>query len=197
MAIWFMVASLVGHWVEICASGMSWLLIGEAYDASITNNLAEPYLVYGGGALICAYGLRPLYRRHQLHPLALFSICVVVCATVEFVAARILVARYGFNPFWDYSNDPLTFGSDVCLINTLLFAAGASLVVAVICPTAERHLSRLGTQQLLVLTGHTLLIFILAMQPQWQLTYVYLLSVAVWHLAMRARRSLLARQLLR
>lgn len=150
MALYFVAFSFAGHWMEIIASGVSWVATGQAYDDSITANITDPYLVYGAGAVMCAFGIRPFALRFRLHPVAVWLLAGVCCAIVEYVSAQILVWRFGFNPFWDYSDAVLNFRGYVCLSNTLLFAAAATGFIHLICPRVESWITRQAPQQIAV-----------------------------------------------
>ncbi|MCL2095193.1 putative ABC transporter permease [Candidatus Saccharibacteria bacterium] len=126
--IWFFVASWVGHWLEITLFHVTRLFDPEHYtNFGILDNWLEPYPIYGWGvvAIIVIYRLLPerLTSRLPLH----FLINLVLMAVVEYVGALLVIRMHGENTLWDYTNKPFNIHGYICLQNTLLFAAAATV----------------------------------------------------------------------
>jgi hypothetical protein len=138
----FAACSFVGHWLEISVSTVLWAITGTGFDAKVTDNVTQPYMIYGAAALVCLFALRPLYLRHRLHPVGLYFLCVSAAAALELVGHQILVMRFGHNPYWDYSDSPLNFAGAICLGNTVGFGIIATGFIMIVCPAIERWSDR-------------------------------------------------------
>lgn len=109
--------------------------------------LSGPFCpVYGFGALLVVYLLRPFARL----PVLLFLAAVVLTSALEY-ATGYLLERLFHTKWWDYSKRVLNLHGRVCLRNSLLFGLMASFVVLLLDPAVQRLLLRLpGTLSLLL-----------------------------------------------
>jgi uncharacterized membrane protein len=147
LALFFMVCSVVGHWMEL---GYSTLMrvIGGPYDpsAQVWQSYLMPFSTYGVGAVVCILLLFPLKQvlmRRLKHVflvlLLVYIVNTLVCTIIE-LAVGLAFNHPGADGklmIWDYSNLPFNFMGQICLQNALLFGAVATLMVWVIFPAVE------------------------------------------------------------
>lgn len=121
----FLSASLVGHWIEIIWINLGIGLFGSPDQFSVLGrgwfHLAP---VYGVGAICCGivgYIVSKKLSNPVIKILTCFILCTILCSIVEYATAAIIVAGYGYNPYWDYSNMNFNIDGYICLRNSLLF----------------------------------------------------------------------------
>ncbi|MDR0591494.1 MAG: putative ABC transporter permease [Candidatus Nomurabacteria bacterium] len=163
LALYFMVFSFVGHWVEMLVAVAARVFLGEELGYGIMSNVAQPYTIYGLGVAACILVTRFLAVKPHRNLLLLYLACATVCAVVEYVSALIIVFRYGHNPFWDYSDMPLNLNGYICLRNTLVFGAIATLFMWFIYPQLNRLVRGLGEWRINYIFVLVLMVFVIGL----------------------------------
>jgi uncharacterized membrane protein len=148
IALFFMVFSVAGHWLERLYGIVVRYTTGF-YDpaAPFWGSYFEPFSIYGIGAVLCILLLFPLkqllaqrLRNIWLVLLVVYAANTVVCAGVELVIG--LLSNHpgptGALIYWDYSTMPFNFMGQICLQNSLGFGLAATVLVWALFPTIER-----------------------------------------------------------
>lgn len=121
----FLSASLLGHWMEMIWINLGITLFGAPDQFGVLGNgLFHLAPVYGVGALGCVaigYFVNKQFKNTAVKILICFVTCTIICSVAEYATAAIIVASYGHNPYWDYSNMFLNLHGYICLQNSLLF----------------------------------------------------------------------------
>lgn len=93
-----------------------------------------PYLpIYGvGGLLLCL-----LFRSLQKKPVKVFFCSALVCGVLEYVSGMFLEYKWGLR-WWDYSGHFLNIHGRVCLLGTVAFGMGGTLLVCLVLPWYEK-----------------------------------------------------------
>jgi uncharacterized membrane protein len=147
VVMYFIVFSVVGHWMEIAYSTFARYVLG-IYDstAPMWQSLFAPFTIYGVGMVICVLLLYPLKMvldeklKHTSLVLPLsFVANTVACTALELGVGLALNVpdASGHLIYWDYSNIPLNFMGQICLQNSLAFGMVATLMVWVLYPALE------------------------------------------------------------
>ena len=135
LTIYFFALSWIGHWIEIALAWILKVTIGRLPTHGIFDNWLEPYWVYGFGVLACITILYPINMRIGRHRILInYCINTVVVAIIEYAAGWFNIWRFGSNPFWNYSHYLFNLHGQVCLQNTLLFGAIATLFTLYVYP---------------------------------------------------------------
>lgn len=155
MIIYFCLFSIVGHWMEagFCLF-IKWGIVPGIYDpnSGIWHDYLNPFPVYGAGMVACAVLLFPIKNLLEeklggiAKPLvASFIVNALVCAVIELVLGLTsnMPDANGVYPLWDYSTMPFNFMGQICLQNTLLFGAVATLMTWVVYPALQREYLKL------------------------------------------------------
>ena len=89
-----------------------------------------PYLsIYGvGGLLLCL-----LFRSLQKKPVKVFFYSALVCGVLEYVSGMFLEYKWGLR-WWDYSGHFLNTHGRVCLLGTVAFGMGGTLLICLVLP---------------------------------------------------------------
>lgn len=121
----FLSASLIGHWLEMVWVNLGIILFGSPDQFGVLDHgLFHMAPVYGIGALGCVtigYFVNKHFKNIAVKIIICFITCTIICSIAEYVTAAIIVASYGYNPYWDYSNMFLNLHGYICLQNSLLF----------------------------------------------------------------------------
>ena len=89
-----------------------------------------PYLpIYGAGGLALCLLLRPLRRK----PVRVFLLSMALCSGLEYFTSWFLERLWGIR-WWDYSGHFLNIHGRVCLLGTVAFGAGGTLLVCLVLP---------------------------------------------------------------
>jgi uncharacterized membrane protein len=136
----FLFFSILGHVLEY----FWWwgLNLGDKWQFP-SALVAEPY---GFGALAILLLVYPLVRRRKFGVVGTFIAGLIVTTAVEFLCALVSVLFYGYNPYWDYSNDFLNLFGFVCLENSLAFGLVALVFVYFIFPWLDNTLLKLNNK---------------------------------------------------
>jgi uncharacterized membrane protein len=154
LAMFFMVFSVVGHWMERIFETIMRYAAG-IYDptAPLWQSYLAPFTIYGFGAVLCILLLFPLkqFLARKLKNIWLVALVVYLANTIVCTAIELAVGLLTNHPdasghliYWDYSNLPFNFMGQICLQNALAFGLVATLMVWVIFPTIEGYLNSLS-----------------------------------------------------
>lgn len=153
LAIYFVVFSIVGHWMEaaVCLL-IKYGIVPGTYDptSQIWSDWLYPFPVYGIGFCACALLLYPLKNylqrkfKRTLPALAIsYVVNSLVCTLIELVLGLTTNADL---QLWDYSNMFCNFMGQVCLQNALFFGFAATLMTWVVYPALERLFRRIPNE---------------------------------------------------
>ena len=151
--IYFVVFSIVGHWMEagVCLL-IKYGIVPGIYDptSQIWSDWLYPFPVYGIGFCACALLFYPLkialQRKFEktLPALAItFVVSAIVCTCIEFALGMMTNQDL---QLWDYSNMFCNFMGQVCLQNSLFFGFVATLMTWVVYPSLERLFRRIPNE---------------------------------------------------
>ena len=155
MIIYFVVFSVVGHWMEaaVCLL-IKYGIVPGTYDptSQIWSDWLYPFPVYGIGFCACALLLYPLKnflvrKIGKFVPALIISYIVnaLVCTGIELAMG---LATNADLQLWDYSNMFCNFMGQVCLQNALFFGFAATLMTWVVYPALEGLFRRLPNEAL-------------------------------------------------
>lgn len=122
-------------WLFFLLSIFGWLWEGFLYlfkDDIYVNRgfLTGPWLpIYGMGGIM----LELLFHRWRDRPLLTFVSSMALCTLLEYMAGWYLELTWGVK-WWDYSDMPWNLHGRICLVSSLLFGVGGTLLVWVISP---------------------------------------------------------------
>ena len=179
LIIYFVVFSIVGHWMEaaVCLL-IKYGIVPGTYDptSQIWSDWLYPFPVYGIGFCACAILLYPLKNALQRKigrtmPALVISFIVnaLVCTGIEPAMGLITNADL---QLWDYSNMFCNFMGQVCLQNALFFGFVATIMSWLVYPALERLFRRIPNE---AATG----IFILAVVGCVLLYALYYINIRV------------------
>lgn len=157
LIIYFIVFSIVGHWVEaaVCLL-IKYGIVPGVYDptSQIWSDWLYPFPVYGIGFCACAILLYPLknflQRKTGMVSVSLvlsFIVNGLVCTLIEFTMGMFVNQDL---QLWDYSDMFGNFMGQVCLQNGLFFAFLATLMTWVVYPALERLFRRVPNEMMTV-----------------------------------------------
>lgn len=152
LIIYFIVFSVLGHWMEaaMCQLIRLGLVQGE-YDPTNTmlwRDWLYPYPMEGAAVVIIALVLFPLWKRllekYERTPLVAYGLSflanALTCTIIEFSMGLVVNADL---QLWDYTENFGNIMGQVCLQNTLAFGVAASLIAWIVYPTMERWIARI------------------------------------------------------
>ncbi|MDR2063994.1 MAG: putative ABC transporter permease [Candidatus Nomurabacteria bacterium] len=168
LALYFMVFSFVGHWLEIGAVYFAKFFLHHETGYGILDNFTEPYNIYGLGAVVCILVAVTLPKRITKNICLEYAVNVVICAVVEYVSALVIVWRFGKNIFWDYSDLPFNLNGHICLTNSLLFGLVATFFMRIVYPFLEKCLAKIHPKLLNLIFVAVAVIFIYFTAVYWQ-----------------------------
>jgi len=153
LIIYFVVFSIVGHWMEagVCLL-IKYGIVPGTYDptSQIWSDWLYPFPVYGIGFCACALLLYPLKNFLQrkigktLPALACsFVANALVCTLIELAMG---LATNADLQLWDYSNMFCNFMGQVCLQNALFFGFVATIMTWIVYPALERLFRRIPNE---------------------------------------------------
>ncbi|MDO4891634.1 MAG: putative ABC transporter permease [Coriobacteriaceae bacterium] len=157
LIIYFIIFSIVGHWVEaaVCLL-IKYGIVPGVYDptSQIWSDWLYPFPVYGIGFCVCAILLYPLKNFLERKTgkvgvsLAIsFVANGLVCTLIEFSMGMVVNQDL---QLWDYSTMFGNFMGQVCLQNGLFFAFLATLMTWVVYPALERLFRRIPNESMTV-----------------------------------------------
>ena len=145
LIIYFIVFSILGHWMELafCELIRMGLVEGD-YDPTNTmlwRDVFFPFSMEGAAVVIIALFLYPLWvwLRKKLPNLIVaavvsFLVNMLLCASIEFFSGLIVNADLSL---WNYSDMPFNIMGQVCLQNALSFGVASSIITWFIYPLLE------------------------------------------------------------
>jgi uncharacterized membrane protein len=182
VAMFFMVFSVVGHWMER-VYGLFLFHFANIYDptAPLWRDFLSPFNIYGIGAVVCILLLFPLkrllerrFKRVWLVLLVSFVANTLACTLIELIGG--LLTNHpdasGRLIYWDYSNMPFNFMGQICLQNALCFGLVATLMVWSVFPAIEGFILRCSQDAVNVVSVIILVVYLL-------LTAFYLVNLTV------------------
>ncbi|MDR2587507.1 MAG: putative ABC transporter permease [Coriobacteriales bacterium] len=148
VASFFMVSSVLGHWMERAYGVFVRYFLGY-YDPTspLWQDFLVPFNIYGMGMTLCILVLFPLkdFLARKLENIWLVLLMSYVANTVVCTALELVMGLLVNHPDatghltkWDYSDMPFNFMGQICLQNALLFGLIATLVVWYVFPVIER-----------------------------------------------------------
>ena len=145
MIIYYCLFSIVGHWMEACyCLTIKFGIMPGTYDptSGIWRDYLNPFPVYGVGMVACALLLYPIKTKLEeklgglVKPLVgSYLVNTLVCAGIE------LALGFACNQdlsLWDYSDMFCNFMGQICLLNSCLFGAVATLMTWIVFPALQR-----------------------------------------------------------
>ena len=171
LLIYFVVFSIVGHWMEagVCLL-IKYGIVPGTYDptSQIWSDWLYPFPVYGIGFCACALLLYPLknFLQRKIQGPMIISLLVsfianaLVCTIIEFTMGMFVNADL---QLWDYSNMFGNFMGQVCLQNALFFGLVATIMTWVVYPALEKLFRRVPVESMtvvfvIVMVGFAILI---------------------------------------
>ena len=152
LGIYFIAFSFLGHWAEMlfCYNIYLGVFMGDVNFAEVMlwHQWLFPYFAEGVAIVLIALVLTPvkqaLLRRFggRVLPALLVSILVTaaVCTSIDFTCGMICNQNY---EVWDYRALPFNFMGQVCLQNSCVYTAAATLILWVFYPLMDRGLRRM------------------------------------------------------
>ncbi len=153
MIIYYCLTSIVGHWMEAgyCTLIRFGIMPGTYDPASgIWSDYLTPFPVYGFGMVACGLLLFPVktwlqekFAGQNMQLLKtylcsfLFNMAIVAALELILGFTSNMPDENGIRPLWDYSDMPFNFMGQICLFNTMMFAACASLMSWIVWPTLQ------------------------------------------------------------
>lgn len=135
LLIYFFAFSWIGYWIEMTIFWFIKLFTGNTPLHGILDNWLEPYWIYGYGVVVCILFLYPINMRiGRRYIFTNYLINTAAIAITEYISGWILIYQFGSNCCWDYSQIPFNLHGQICLQNTLLFGAVATVFTLWIYP---------------------------------------------------------------
>ena len=152
LIIYFIVFSIVGHWMEMgmCQFIIMGVVQGE-YDPTNTmlwRDWLYPFPMEGAAVVIIALVLYPFFlwlkkkfpgKKRILAYVISFLAGALLCSLIEFSMGLIVNADL---QLWDYRENFCNIMGQVCLQNTLAFGVVASIITWWVYPMLERMIAR-------------------------------------------------------
>lgn len=159
----YWIGSAVGHLLELVWVNLP-LLIGNP-----PTNVLPLFVVaapYGLGALGLIWALGPVVRRGRASAGTVFILSYIIGGVVEFACAALIVLFMGYNPFWDYSNEPFNLFGFICLKNCLAFGVAAIPCIYWVLPVVNNWINWLDKHYVKLLNMGALILFVVYMVIQ-------------------------------
>ena len=152
LIIYFIVFSIVGHWMEMgmCQFIILGLVQGE-YDPTNTmlwRDWLYPFPMEGAAVVVIALVLYPFFlwlkkkftgnKRWVAYVISFFA-GALLCTIIEGGMGLIVNADY---QLWDYRENFMNIGGQVCLQNTAAFGVVAAIITWFVYPMLERLIAR-------------------------------------------------------
>ncbi|MDO4796840.1 MAG: hypothetical protein Q4A01_02345 [Coriobacteriales bacterium] len=149
LIIYFIVFSVLGHWMEagLCQFIRLGWVQGE-YDPSNTmlwRDWLYPYPMEGAAVVVIALALYPLWQflLKRFKPAIAYTLSFVAnaitCGAIEFFMGLIVNSNY---QLWDYRENFGNLMGQVCLQNMLAFGVAASIIAWIVYPLLERLIAQ-------------------------------------------------------
>lgn len=115
-----------------------------------------PYLpIYGVGGILLYLLLHRLYRR----PVQVFFLSVLICSALEYFGSWFLEYLWDIR-WWDYSGRLLNINGRICLLGSLAFGIGGTLLLCFVMPRFEVFHARISIRLRIMLSLLLLAVFI-------------------------------------
>lgn len=174
LIIYFIIFSVVGHWMEAgYCTLIKWGIMPGTYDpnSGIWHDWLYPFPVYGFGMCACGLILFPIKNFFQskfkgtiVPLLCSYVVNALVCGVIELTMGLMLNQPVnGVYPLWDYTNMFCNLWGQICLLNTSLFGLVATLMTWVVYPAITRWLRRMPNDINNVLFVETLVFYAIVM----------------------------------
>ena len=152
LIIYFVVFSVLGHWMEaaFCQLIRLGIVQGE-YDASNTmlwRDWLYPFPMEGAAVVVIALVLHPFFvwlkkkftgkQRFLAYVISFFA-GALLCTLIEFGMGLIVNDHY---QLWDYRENFCNIMGQVCLQNTMAFGVVAAIITWWVYPMLERWIAR-------------------------------------------------------
>ncbi|MBQ9002081.1 MAG: putative ABC transporter permease [Eggerthellaceae bacterium] len=152
LIIYFIVFSIIGHWMEMgmCQFIILGLVQGE-YDPTNTmlwRDWLYPFPMEGAAVVVIALVLYPFFlwlkkkftgnKRWVAYVISFFA-GALLCTIIEGGMGLIVNADY---QLWDYRENFMNIGGQVCLQNTAAFGVVAAIITWFVYPMLERLIAR-------------------------------------------------------
>lgn len=152
LVIYFIVFSIIGHWMEMgmCQFIILGLVQGE-YDPTNTmlwRDWLYPFPMEGAAVVVIALVLYPFFlwlkkrftgKRRWLAYVISFFAGALLCTVIEGGMGLIVNADL---QLWDYRDNFANIGGQVCLQNTMAFGVVAAIITWWVYPLLERLIAR-------------------------------------------------------
>lgn len=153
MFIYFWVFSLVGHYLELFWKFFVFKTDWRPIVPTITP-LAPPY---GLCVIAIIVFVKPFIKKHKFTPFEVFGLCTLVSGLVEYLCASVIVLIFGYNRFWDYSNDAFNINGFVCLRNVITFGVLTTFFIYCVYPYCDKVIKKLKKYQFKIIFWLTFL----------------------------------------
>lgn len=151
LIIYFMVFSVLGHWMEAAFCQLIRLGIVQGdYDPSNTmlwRDWFYPYPMHGTAVVLIAVILYPLFTfmkkkfdKRWMAYVVSFLLNMATCTLIEFCGGLMFNANL---QNWNYSDLPFNFMGQVCLQNAIGFGIASSVIAWWVYPMLERAIARI------------------------------------------------------
>ena len=152
LIIYFIVFSIVGHWMEMgmCQFIIMGIVQGE-YDPTNTmlwRDWLYPFPMEGAAVVVIALVLYPFFlwlkkkftgKQRWIAYVISFFAGALLCTIIEGGMGLIVNADY---QLWDYRENFMNIGGQVCLQNTMAFGVVAAIITWFVYPMLERLIAR-------------------------------------------------------
>ena len=152
LIIYFIVFSIVGHWMEMgmCQFIIMGVVQGE-YDPSNTmlwRDWLYPFPMEGAAVVVIALVLYPFFlwlkkkftgKKRIIAYVISFIAGALLCTVIEFSMGLLVNANY---QLWDYRDNFCNIMGQVCLQNTMAFGVVAAIITWWVYPMLERMIAR-------------------------------------------------------
>ncbi len=161
LVIYFVAGTVIGHYLENVWRFFHYGFtdpLQYLFTQLLDPPLAEPY---GIGVIIIVTLIAPAINKFRPNLFKTYIICVLTTAIIEYICALVIVAAYGNNPFWSYSNEPFNIQGYICLENSLLFGVVATLFIYYGYPVMQKLFNGLTTKRLIVTASIAAIFYII------------------------------------
>lgn len=150
LIIYFVVFSLLGHWMEagFCQLIRLGIMDGEFHpeNTMLWRDWFFPYAMHGAAVDLIALILYPLFiwlkkrSKNRIVPyVQSYLINMCTCTLIELIGGLLFNSHL---QNWDYSNLPFNFMGQICLQNALCFGVASSAICWWLYPMMERSIAR-------------------------------------------------------
>lgn len=99
-----------------------------------------PYLpIYGFGGLLLYIFLHSFRKK----PVRVFFLSAVICSLLEYLTSFFLERHFGIR-WWDYSGHFLNISGRICLLGTVTFGLGGTVLISLFLPFYEKMYQKIS-----------------------------------------------------